>query len=774
MKFFTKIQKYTLYLAVFLTPIFFLPLSQDALEYPKQILLVIFVFLGLISWSLYQLIEKKTQIRVHKAIYIILGVLLLFSLLSCIFSIWKHGSFFGWPLSVSGNFLSLLVFVAFVFLIYNTCSTEKEILTLIFLLTLSSFLAGIFTLLQIYNIFIFPFNFTKTSSFGLLGNPNASSLFFASLLLLVFCASFLGEDKRKKIFFRLSACFFFFLLLSINFQTAWIALFFGSLTLLLLLVLRKNQEKNPTLVGFSAFCLFLSLFFIFFRVPIPLFPISPPEVTLTLNSEYEILRGTFSEGIKNILLGTGPGTFIFDYSKYRSPLLNQTIFWGTRFPSGYSAFFDLIITQGILGTIGLLALWAGILILGIRKFLKANNENQRLLLLGMLSSFVILILSYLLYPVNFSIHFLMFTFVGLILTTEGLSVKKESSGVRNFSFNFIAAAIFIAVFVVSSCFIFFACRGYIANIFYTKGMQEFSLKRDFDSAILKIQKSTQLNPFIDQYWRDLAQIHLAYANSISSDKNLTFEAKQRIVMENISKGIKALNRAIKINPKNVANWNVRGFFYRNLIGLKGAGENALESYRRAIQLEPASPFAFGEMARVYILMAQDFANKGEEKAKEDALKYAKQNLEKAISLKPDYAPAHYLLAVVYDQQGKIDEAIGKLEETIKITPKDAGIVFQLGVLYWRKQDLENAEKAFKKAVEINSNYSNARYMLGLVYDKLKKIDKAKEQFEMVLQLNPDNKDVKKILDNLNQGKPALEGILPAAPPIQETPSELQK
>ena len=108
MKFFTKIQKYTLYLAVFLTPLFFLPLSQDALEYPKQILLLIFVFLSLISWTLYQLIEKKNQIRVHKTLYIILGVLLLFSLLSCIFSIWKYGSFFGWPLGVSENFLSLL------------------------------------------------------------------------------------------------------------------------------------------------------------------------------------------------------------------------------------------------------------------------------------------------------------------------------------------------------------------------------------------------------------------------------------------------------------------------------------------------------------------------------------------------------------------------------------------------------------------------------------------------------------------------------------------
>jgi O-antigen ligase len=46
-----------------------------------------------------------------------------------------------------------------------------------------------------------------------------------------------------------------------------------------------------------------------------------------------------------------------DYSQYRSPLLNQTLFLGTRFLRGHSMFFDWLLTKGILGILGLLSLY---------------------------------------------------------------------------------------------------------------------------------------------------------------------------------------------------------------------------------------------------------------------------------------------------------------------------------------------------------------------------------------------------------------------------------
>ena len=63
-------------------------------------------------------------------------------------------------------------------------------------------------------------------------------------------------------------------------------------------------------------------------------------------------------------------------------------------------------------------------------------------------------------------------------------------------------------------------------------------------------------------------------------------------------------------------------------------------------------------------------------------------------------------------------------------------------------------------------------MLGLVLDKLGKKTEAKAAFQKLADLNPDNPDLKKILDNLSKNRPALEGITPSQPPVEETPPEI--
>jgi tetratricopeptide (TPR) repeat protein len=214
--------------------------------------------------------------------------------------------------------------------------------------------------------------------------------------------------------------------------------------------------------------------------------------------------------------------------------------------------------------------------------------------------------------------------------------------------------------------------------------------------------------------------------------------------------------------------------YRSLIGFAGAEGFAVSSYEKAVELEPASPFNVTELGRVYVLKAQNLANqKGKEKEREEALSSAQEKLTMAIELKNDYAPAHFLVAVIYDQQGKTEEAIKKLEETKNASPQDSGLAFQLGVVYWQKQRYEKAQEEFERALKLNANYDNAKYMLGLVYDKRGQAEKANEIFTKLVETNPDNKEVTKILANLTAGKPALEDITPAQPPLEETPPEIQ-
>ena len=330
----------------------------------------------------------------------------------------------------------------------------------------------------------------------------------------------------------------------------------------------------------------------------------------------------------------------------------------------------------------------------------------------------------------------------------------------------------MVVFILALSLFFIQGQKYLAEAKYLRGMEVFQAG-NIDQAIEDVQSAAKLNQSIDVYWRDLSQLYLSKSKLAYENPNLSAEEKTREVNLAVVSGAEAIDQAIKIAPMNVANWNVRGFFYRNLIGIEKAGEVALDSYQKAIQLEPASPFAYGEKGRVYILMAQDSSQKGQPDLVKQDLDLASESLKVAISLKSDYAPANYLLAVVYDQQGKADEAISKLEETETISPQDSGVAFQLGLLYWRKERTEEARQQFEKAVSLDSNYSNARYMLGLAYDKEGDKEKAKKEFQELITLNPQNEQLKKILENLNKGLPALEGITSSQPPLSELPSEIQ-
>ncbi|MCX6759700.1 MAG: tetratricopeptide repeat protein [Candidatus Nealsonbacteria bacterium] len=767
--FFDKLNKIPLYLLLFLIPIFFLPLTQNVLDFPKQILALILIFLSLIGWLGKKIFEGGLVLRGNKIFYLAFFLIFFSFLFSSIFSLSLKTSFFGYPLDITDSFLTFLLFLILVFLVINSFKEETEFLPFLFLFLLSAAIAGILNILQLYGIFPFPFDFTKTLSFNTVGTTNALALFGAALLPISLVLTFISKGFLKIILGIISFILIGNVIL-VNFKTAWVVLIVG---ILVLFIFGFGNQKKKITAGWAILLmagLILSVFFYFFPVHLPGFPVLPPEVSLSFNSEIYILKGAFGEGIKNIILGTGPGTFIFNYSKYRSPLLNQTLFWGTRFSDGNSSFSDWILTKGILMGITLLFLYFLIIYFIFRYLEKTEVKNFYEIKLGLSAGILGLICASFIYPFNFVLYFTFwFLVAGFILFfSPKLRQINLSSPLRMVSANLIL----VVVIIFSLSLFFLQGQKYFAEMKYLKGI-EASQVGNFDRAINYIQVAGNLNPSLDIYWRDLSQLFLVKANLISQDPNLSSEEKRRLANLAIVNGAEAINQAINVAPMNVANWNVRGFFYRNLIGIEGAGDLSLSSYQKAIQLEPASPFVFGEKGRVYILIAQDFAQKGEDELRIKNLDLALENLRAAIELKSDYAPAHYLLAVAYDQQGKLDEAISKLEETKMISPQDPGVAFQLGLLYWREEKTKEAQVEFERAVNLNPNYSNARYMLGLVYDKRGEEEKAKHEFETLVVLNPQNQEIKKILENLEKGLPALEGVTLSQPPIQETPPEIE-
>jgi hypothetical protein len=66
-----------------------------------------------------------------------------------------------------------------------------------------------------------------------------------------------------------------------------------------------------------------SLFFLF--VPLPKIISVPAEVSLNFSTSQKIIQQTMTG--KEFWFGTGPGTYLFNYTKFRPLEVNQTAFW---------------------------------------------------------------------------------------------------------------------------------------------------------------------------------------------------------------------------------------------------------------------------------------------------------------------------------------------------------------------------------------------------------------------------------------------------------------
>jgi len=749
-----KVSKISIYLSIFLVPIFFLPFTLDPLDFNKQILLGLLVFIAFFAWLAKIFLSGKVEINSNFLNTPVL-IFLLAYLLSTIFSSWRYSSFFGWPLNISQGFLTLFYFFIFYFLVINIFIKKEEIFQLFFIFLVSSFLVILFPIFQI---------FVKISSFNTIGTLNSLSVFLAISLSLATLLAIISSRPIRWVLAIFATSFLISLIL-INFQSAWLILIASASIIFIfgLLDLRRTGQTN--LVFVSMTLLIISLIFLTFRISLPKIQI-PVEISPSQLTELQIAKNSL-KNIKNFFFGLGPTAFIFNYSKFKPIEINQTVFWNLRFNSGASEILDKLITTGILGLLSLFFLFGTFFWQGGKHLINLFKENKDWLLnLGIFASFFGLIFGQFLYPVNFSLLFLLW----LVLA----SLSALNPKMRSFSFEFPSlklAISFTLIFLLAISLSFLLIKNYLAETKYLSGLKAWQ-RGETEKAINYIEKAINLNPSLDNYQRDISQLYLARLNEVLQ-KTLASEEMTQETQNLIFNALDSIKRATEISSNNVANWNVRGFVYRNLIGLVGGAEDwAINSYQKALELEPKNPYIFNEIGLVYLAKADLLTRQfGEEKEIAENLTKARDNFQKAIELKSDYAPANFQLAMIYQREGKTKEAIGKLEETKLIASFDSGLAFQLGLLYYNENQMEQARAEFERAIRIDKNYSNARYFLGLIYDKEGKKDLSIEQFEKIEKLNPENLEIKKILANLREGKTALEGILPGQPPIEEKPSE---
>lgn len=754
---FENTAKAFIYLLSFLLPLFFLPWTTNVLEFNKQQLLLVFTAVAVLFCLTATFFKKNLEIK-----YSFLDIPILFLVfitgISTAFSLSLRSSFWGWPLSISDSFITLCSFVFLYFLIINLFGKEKEIFNLFIIFAISGFMVFIFLILQTFEIFIFSWDFSRDTLFNTIGTINSLLIFLAILLNLT--ANLIWPAKKG---LRLILSFFFVIFLSalilVNLNTAWIVLLCGALSSFLFnsAFIKKTKKIGPALL--PMFLTILAVFFLVFQIK-PFHLQTASEVSLTFQTSLRIVREVFSG--KNLFLGTGPGTFVYNYLKFKPLSINQTPFWNIRFFSSSAEIFDLLINTGILGGAAFLFLfltfvWEGINYL--KKTLNSKEKTNYFLTLAVFSALFSAFAAFFVYSFNLSLLLIFWILLAIFAVLKKPKIKSWNLRL-NHSLT-LAISFFLVFFLVfESGFLFLLFQRYRADIHYFQSKKAW-LENKTDDALNLILKTVDFNPNIDIYWRDLSQIYLQKASQVLEGGE-AFQDQGALIQFFISNAVLAATKATELEPFNADNWSTQGFIFRNLVGMqKDAEILSLEAYKKAEALDPNGPHIATEIGNIYF--SEALLTEEAEK-REEVLTRAKEYFERALWLKPDYTPALFQMALLFQLKGEINEAILKLEEAKTFSPFDEVIAFQLGFLYFNNGQIERAgeelERALNLALKEGQEDLTARYFLGLVYDQQKEKEKAIEQFEMILKSHPENQEIKRILENLKQGKPALEMISP--------------
>jgi len=760
--------KIGLYALAFLTPLFFLPFTASVLELNKQFLLFIASFVLAVFWLGKVLTQRKLEIK--RSLNNILIVLFLVSvLISSFLSQGRFQSLAGFGGVIAESFLTLVSLALIYFLASNTFKTKEEISLLFGALLCSAILAGVFAFLQLNNIFLFGWDFAKVVSFNTVGSANALEIFLATVLVMA--VALFAEGRRplwQMIVLGASSAILLFMLIALNFGNVWWVLI-GVMTLIVGMGIMKQGRSSQTRLIFAMVVLAMALMLTLTKINISKGWLNvPAEVSPSASATLDIDKGALGQ---HLFFGAGPGTFGYSWELFRSDLINQTIFWNVRFSQGLSKILTMPANLGIVGV----GLWVLLLLFfaawgGIRLMLR-KGENWNLAL-TFYAGWLFLAAMQFFYVFNVTLEFVFWLMMGVaLMLLRGLKQSEESeSGALSMSFRkdsplASAFSFLMVIFLVVTISVFYlGFNFWRADVFYQQGLVASASQGNLQTGYDNLVKAANLNTYRDTYMVALSQLSLLRVNEELAKPRST--ARDTQVQQLIADSVNFGKAATDINPQNPDNWIQRGTVYNSVIGyLPGAEDWMISSFSESARLEPKNPYAIFQLGAGYKTLSDLNASQaGQDQQKQakalDYLNKAQEQFEKAVAVKNDYAPAHYQLALIYDQLGKANEAIAKMEITKASYPNDVGIAFQLGLLYYKKQDWTRAQSELERAVAMDQNYSNARYFLGLIYDRNKETQKAIDQFEKIASLNPDNQEVPKILANLKSGKAALDGMIP--------------
>lgn len=759
----------------FLTPLALAPFTNEALEINKQIVMVVLIFMAAGGWLGAAVAERSFAMRGGRLVNGVPVIYLGITFVSTLLSVAGRESWLGYGGQAYGSFLTVLAGTVLFYVLVNVSDTRLVRQSLLALM-MSAGIIGLLTLLSLFNIHVLPFAFTHTIGFNTVGNINAFTAWLIPVTM-VGLGFYLTDGTpecrvlpggRWRGFYRALIGFLtvmtLLLLVTIDFWALWCVFGFGLAILVCLLL----WSPPPGLVRRRLVvpCLLLATAGLFMLIKTPINLKVPVVVSPSMTTSWSIAYQTLQQNLVRTLFGSGPGSYDLDYARYRPVEINNTIFWNTRFDRAQIHPLTVLTTAGVIGFMAWIFCVFMFAAIGLKNLHRSRQAPtwpiDYVLVVGFMSVLGLLLLT----PVNMSITVLFWCLGGLVVSGAASQTRK---------LNFTAAPRTAMVmtggftlFVAMGCLVVFTLMSsYSAEIAFAKAARLNAEGANPEQLIEQMVKAVARHDANAVLERNLATAYLSLAGQVVgeslADKDFSHEDKQRLVAV-ADAAVRAAARAAVLGEHDSANWAINGLIYRELMPFIQNAENyAASMYAKALELEPNNPAYQTDFGRVYLAVADraqdlqerdDLDNQAMATAvanEVENLRLAVENLERAVQLKPDYAPAHYYLAATYERQGRLDETALHLAGLTKTQPRDLGLSFQLGIIYLKQKNLDAAEAEFERALKLYPDYSNAMWYLAAIKANNNDSQAALELLRRILVLNPDNQAVKDSILNLETG-----------------------
>lgn len=328
------------------------------------------------------------------------------------------------------------------------------------------------------------------------------------------------------------------------------------------------------------------------------------------------------------ILGAGSDNYVSAFDLFRPLTYNQTNLWSTRFSTASNFYFTLITEIGFAGLAAI-----AVLLISIYRGVKTEIKQKH----WEIASVALLVILFAIFPSAPTLFFLLMAFLAVFSKSEeksiGLAETKVPSAI-------IAAPIIIGVVALG----IFGTKAVTAEMTYNK-----SLTADTYNLMTL---ATLQNPYVDRYHASLAQVDMAIAASIASQKNLTDTDKSNIT-QLISQTINEGKAYVSLNPGRSQNWQLLAQIYESIMPFaQGADQFAIQTYTQAIALDPIDPNLRISLGGIYYALGRY----------SDAI----DSFKLAVFAKPDLANAHYNLAIAYRDNKDYTDAITEMNTVLTL------------------------------------------------------------------------------------------------------------